>query len=125
MNAHRHTILLVEDDASTRRGLEALLKAAGYHVVGASDFGEGRRALTSVHPDLVLTDIRLGEFNGLQLVALSPVPIPSIVVTGFADPVLEEAAHKLGAVFVLKPIVPSDLLELVAQKLAHTSPSPA
>lgn len=117
MKSLRHTILLVEDDAATRKGLEALLTAAGYDVVGAADFNEGRHALVSSHPHLVLTDIRLGEFNGLQLLALSPTPIPAIVVTGFADPVLEETARTFGAVFVLKPIVPSALLDLIARKL--------
>ena len=117
MKSLRHTILLVEDDAATRKGLDALLTAAGYHVVEVAGFNEARHALVSAHPHLVLTDIRLGEFNGLQLLALSPTPIPAIVVTGFADPVLEETARSFGAVFVLKPIAPAALLELIAQKL--------
>jgi DNA-binding NtrC family response regulator len=125
MKAVDQTILLVEDDAPTRKGLEALLTSAGYRVVVAADFAAGRRALFSKPPDLVLTDIRLGEFNGLQLLALSSIPIPAIVITGFADPVLEDVARSLGAVFVLKPIVPSALLELVADRLAQPQASPA
>lgn len=122
----RPTVLVVEDDAPTREGLYALLTADGYHVVVAGGYKDGRRALLSTHPDLVLTDLRLGGFNGLQLLILSPSPVPAIVVTGFADPVLEEQARSLGAAFVLKPIVPRALLELIEQKLAEgSSPSSA
>lgn len=119
----RPTVLVVEDDAATRKGLDALLTADGYHVVVAEGYDDGRRALLSAQPDLVVTDLRLGGFNGLQLLIFSPSPVPAIVVTGFADPVLEEQARRLGATFVLKPIVPRALLQLIEQKLAEGSPS--
>jgi two-component system response regulator YesN len=110
-------ILIVEDHEATRLGLGALLTNAGYDVLSASTFAEGRRLLTEHTPDMLIADLRLGEYNGLQLIAAAPVAIPSIIITGFPDPVLEAAALKLGARFVTKPIVIETLLALIEERI--------
>lgn len=112
------TILLVEDDRATRVGLTELLRGAGYGVMAVGAFEEASRALRASPPDLLITDVRLGPFNGLQLVISSPTPIPAIIITGFADPVLESDARRRGAEYILKPVDPAALLRLVEQKLA-------
>jgi DNA-binding NtrC family response regulator len=116
----RKTILLVEDDDATRVGLSTLLQRAGYEVVASESVQEGRNLLKEDSPDLLITDVRLGAFNGLQLLAMSPRPIPAIVTTGFPDPVLEAEARQLGAKFLLKPVEPGNLLALVAEMLEAT-----
>jgi DNA-binding response OmpR family regulator len=108
-----YRILIVEDDEATRRGLGALLTNAGYVVLSAGTFVEGRRLLAEHAPDLLIADLRLGEYNGLQLVAVAPFAVPSIIVTGFPDPVLEAEALKLGAHYVTKPITVDALLTLI------------
>jgi DNA-binding response OmpR family regulator len=113
----RKKILLVEDDDATRVGLSSLLERAGYDVVATESVQEGRSVLEGASPDLLIADVRLGAFNGLQLIAMSPRPIPTIVTTGFPDPVLETEARQLGAKFLLKPIEPANLLTLVAELL--------
>jgi len=113
----RKKILLVEDDGATRVGLSTLLERAGYDVVATESVQEGRSALEDASPDLLIADVRLGAFNGLQLIAMRPRPIPTIVTTGFPDPVLEAEARQFGAEFILKPIEPAGLLTLVAELL--------
>lgn len=110
-------ILIVEDDDASRQGLRQLLLNAGYSVLAASTFVEGRRAAAEDSPDLLIADIRLGEFNGLQLVAAAPRALPSIIVSGFPDPVLEAEALRLGAHYLTKPIEPRVLLTLIEEKL--------
>jgi DNA-binding response OmpR family regulator len=112
-----YTILLVEDHEATRLGLGALLARAGYVVLAASTFAEGRRLLTEHTPDMLIADVRLGEYNGLQLIAAAPVATPSIIVTGFPDPVLEASALKLGAHYMTKPIVIESLLSLIEERI--------
>jgi hypothetical protein len=59
----------------------------------------GRRMLTQVAVDLLIVDVRLGAYNGLQLVVFSqslPPSPPAIVTSGFEDRVLEEEARRLG-----------------------------
>lgn len=110
-------ILIVEDHDASRTALRQLLAGAGYEVIEASTFRNGMRLLRDAQPDLLIADVRLGPFNGLQLVATNPRPIPSIVVTGFRDAVIEADARALGAEYVSKPIAPSEMLDLVQRLL--------
>ena len=110
-------ILIVEDDDVSRQGLQQLLVNAGYTVLTASNFVEGRRAAAEGSPDLLIADIRLGDFNGLHLVAAASRAVPSIIMSGFADPVLEAEALRLGARYLSKPIEPGALLALIEETL--------
>ena len=76
-------IVIVEDDDATRAGYRELLNLAGHDVIATSTYQEGRHAVQVESPDLVIADLRLGGFNGLQLLLLSPRPIPTIIITGF------------------------------------------
>lgn len=113
----RKKILLVEDDEATRGFLSTLLEQTGYDVVATDSVQDGKSLLEKGHPDLLIADIRLGAFNGLQLIAMSPRRIPAIVTTGFPDPVLEAEARQSGAKFLLKPIEPEVLLALLSELL--------
>ena len=116
-------VLIVEDDLATRVGLQELLVSAGYTAIVAADFREGRRVLEQEHPDLLIVDLRLQGFNGLQLLHVNPRPIPTIVVTGFPDDVLQADARRLGAEYMIKPIDPRKLLGLVG-RLLDREPQP-
>lgn len=86
-------------------------------MLSANTFAEGRRLLGEEAPDLLVADLRLGEYNGLQLVAAAPLVVPSIIVTGFPDPVLQAEALKLGARYITKPIATESLLTLIDEML--------
>ena len=111
-------ILIVEDDRAVRKGLQEMLRQAGYDTITAGDFRGGRRALEREAPDLLIADLRLEGFNGLQLLHLKPRPIPAIIVTGYPDQVLQAEARHLGAEYLVKPIEPAALLSLVERMLA-------
>ena len=109
-------ILVVDDASSVRRMLTELLTGAGYDVLSAATFEEGKQLADAGDPDLMLIDIRLGDFNGLQLAVRERVNHPGrpvIVMTGHADPVLEAEARRHGAEFVEKPLHPSRLIEMI------------
>jgi CheY-like chemotaxis protein len=116
-------ILIVDDDDTTRRGLTALVSGAGYVASAANSLQEATEALEREAPDLVITDIRLQGYNGLQLLAMGSRPIPAIVVTGYPDRSIEADAKKMGAEYLLKPIAPVSLLALVQQKLEASAPN--
>ena len=114
----RARVLIVDDDEVYLEGMKELLKDAGYEVLLASSFDDGKHELREHSPDLLIIDVRLGAFNGLQLISTGEVRIPAIVVTGFDDRVLRADAGGFGASYVVKPIAPASLLALIEKKLS-------
>jgi two-component system, NtrC family, response regulator HydG len=114
----RARVLIVDDDEVYLEGMKELLEESGYMVDLASSFDGGKQRLREHSPDLLIIDVRLGAFNGLQLISTGRVRIPAIVVTGFDDSVLRADADGFGASYVVKPIKPSALLALIQQKLS-------
>ena len=115
-------ILVVEDDYVTRAGVVELLAHAGYEVTAVASVPSALARLQAERPDLLISDIRVAGENGMQLVALYGRNVPAIVVTGFEDRGLEAEAREMGAEFLLKPVLPSTLMEVVGRKLAEGSP---
>jgi DNA-binding response OmpR family regulator len=114
----RARVLIVDDDEVYLDGMKELLEEAGFEVSLASSFEDGRLKLRDRAPDLLIIDVRLGAFNGLQLISTGQVRIPAIVVTGFDDTVLRADADGFGASYLVKPIKPAALLALIQQKLS-------
>ena len=112
-----NTVLIVDDDCATRIGLCELLEEAGFECTAAAGFHEARAKLRTSPPDLLITDIRLDAYNGLQLVIARPQTMPAIVMSAFADPVLEAEATRRGARFIQKPLNAGDLPGLVREML--------
>ena len=115
------TVLVVDDDAQLRQVLAQILAARGYRTLTADSVQAAASILRDVVPDVMLVDVRLGAFNGLQLVALAEHPIPTIVMTGHDDVSLRAAAFRLGAEFLVKPIT-SDVLIATVGRLVELGP---
>ncbi|HET9984074.1 MAG TPA: sigma-54 dependent transcriptional regulator [Longimicrobiales bacterium] len=62
-------ILVVEDDSAHRMALERHLSRSGYEVVSAESAERALGTLSQADPDVVLTDIRMGEMDGFELLA--------------------------------------------------------
>ena len=118
----RNTILIVDDDESVRTFLSTLLQGAGYGVVVAGGVKAGLQVLEETWVDLLVTDVRLGAANGLQLIAMSRQSMPTIAITGFPDPVIEAQARQFGAMFLLKPFTSASLLAIVEKRLRPAAP---
>ncbi|MEY2547080.1 MAG: hypothetical protein QOG48_2197 [Verrucomicrobiota bacterium] len=101
------TILIVDDEKHTRDGLRQLLED-NYDVYVAGDIAGAMSVLEREHVDLVLTDLRLGADDGMQLIErVLKMPHPPIVIMmtayGSVDTAVE--AMKRGAYdFVTKPL---------------------
>jgi DNA-binding response OmpR family regulator len=116
-------VLIVDDDEACLSGMKQLVELAGHEAVAVSTYEEGRRVLRHGAPDMLIADVRLGSFNGLQLIATSALKIPVIVISGFDDVVLQAEARAMGAEYLVKPVSPTMLLERIEQKLAEARSS--
>jgi DNA-binding response OmpR family regulator len=100
-------VILVNADPRALRHLEAMLSQDGYLVAAIDSFVEARELLESVTPDLLVADIRLERFNGLQLAIRSHFEhpdVPVIVTHVKEDPVAEAEARRYGVSFVAAPL---------------------
>ena len=81
-------ILLVDSDPTTVAITESALVEAGHRVAWVSTFEEATRQLSLDYPDLLVTSVRLGAFNGMHLIfrfrAEHP-DVPAIVIDALAD----------------------------------------
>jgi DNA-binding response OmpR family regulator len=110
-------VLIVDVDDMRRSDLLQTLREEGYEVTAADSFQQARRLLKETEPDLLITDVRLKEFNGLQLVLTRRAPAPAIVLADVSDPILETEARKLGAEYLPRPFSLPALLQLVEKAL--------
>jgi CheY-like chemotaxis protein len=118
-------ILVVNTDSAVLTGHVMALKRAGYAIGACTSFSEARRFLNErPSPDLLLTDVKLGPYNGLHLVAIARVEHPRTlaVVIGSADQVLEGEARGLAARYVEGPISGDDLVTVVVDTLMVPRP---
>lgn len=115
-----YRILVLDDDEHALAGIVELLRDAGHHVTGAATFDAAKRLLAASRFDLFVSDVRLRGFNGLHLVRQAHVDHPemaAIIMTGYDDSMMELEAGRYGAVFVRKPIKPTDFMDSVARAL--------
>jgi len=102
----KETVLVIEDEKLMRVTIEDSLKAAGYSVISCETGAEGLAAFRDSPCDAVVTDIRLPDKNGIELLkeitALSDVPV--IVMTAFGTIKDAVEAMRLGAFdYITKP----------------------
>lgn len=114
-------VLVVDDDVAVRDALTALMTAWGLTVVAAGDSAAALAALDSP-PDLLVTDYRLADLDGLGLAqALGArwpgVKIPVIVITGDTSPESVRALQASGHPVLHKPTRPARLRALVSRLL--------
>jgi DNA-binding response OmpR family regulator len=105
-------ILIAEDDELMLRTLEFRLKKDGHQVVLTRDGKEALEKIDEFLPDLVISDIMMPFFSGLEVVASIrekyQTPVIVLSAMGQEDIVLE--AFRLGADdFITKPFSPSEL----------------
>ncbi len=115
-------ILVLDDDEAALAGLVELLRDAGHLVTGAATYDAAKRLLSLGSYDLLVADIRLRGFNGIDLVRQSNRDYPdmaAILMTGYEEPMLELEAGRYGAKYVRKPINPAHFLEIVTDSLVR------
>lgn len=117
MKVNTGKILLVEDDPNQRRIVKTILTKEGFYV---EDVGEGQRAIELLKNDgfdLVITDLRLPDIDGIEVVRTAkslPYPLHVIIITAYGSIPSAVEATKMGAFYYLeKPFDKNQLLIIV------------
>jgi CheY-like chemotaxis protein len=119
-------ILVVEDDSDTREMLKFVLEQNGAAVFATDSVPPAVELVEKVHPDAVVADIGLPEYNGYALIAKirefdkkEQLQTKCVAVTAYATPTDRDIALKSGYdAYIAKPFEPEELVQTVAQLAA-------
>ena len=124
MSKTKPIVAIVDDDRSVRRALRRLVLSFAYE---PEDFASGEEFLESLAraiPGCVLLDLYMPGLDGLQVLAemrSRNLDVPTIVITGNAQPNMREICMEAGAAaFLQKPLDPDTVLASI-RSLAPTS----
>ena len=112
-------IMTVDDSPTVRKVLCMALSAAGYQVIEASDGRDALKCVESHSIDLLITDLKMPNMDGLDLIReLRRRPglqyLPIIMLTGESGEDCRTTARDAGvSAFIVKPFVPEQIAGLI------------
>ena len=120
MTSHPRVIVVTPSSDVAGTVTEAL-RETDYHVVAVSDFATARAALERHPPDLLISEVKLGAYNGLHLAIVAHgrrAPTRAILI-GPPDPVMEAEARRQRAVYLATPANDEMVLEAATRVLSE------
>ncbi len=117
------SILIIEDDITYGMMLKTWLGKKGFEVSSESNIARAKKHIDTEMPDLILSDLRLPDQDGIHLLSWMNergMDIPLIIMTGYADIQTAVQAIKLGARdYIAKPVNPEELLKKISEALQN------
>ena len=117
------SVAVVDDDPSALEALAGLVRALGFHATCFACAEDLLRA-APFDIDCLLSDLRMSGLSGLELagrLAHASRPVPTVIVTAYADDIAPGAAAQAGVVAILvKPVRPDDLEAAIRRAIART-----
>jgi len=111
-------IVIVEDEIRIREGIANLIKKINknYEVVGEAENGiEGQAIIKEKKPDLVITDIRMPDMDGIEMISQlkqQGITVKVIILSAYSEFAYAQKAIKLGVnEYLLKPISVGELMQ--------------
>lgn len=121
-------ILVIDDDPDMCLLLKQFLTRHHYEVQTAHNGRLGLETLYSFRPDLVMTDFRLGDFDGGELLSRikEKFPkVPVIIITGYSDMRIATNMMRQGAYdYITKPLFPDEILLTIKNALKSSTQAP-
>jgi DNA-binding response OmpR family regulator len=121
-SASNPTALVVEPSVADAVWIALALSQLGFRVMVSETFQDASSRLAT-RPALLVTELRLGEYNGLHLVLRGKSthpPLAAIVTSRIVDPALYKEAEQLGATYVLKTISAQEFRAAVLRTVFRT-----
>lgn len=119
-------VLVVDEERDMLASYERLLRRQGFRVIVTGSRHEGLAILNREPLTLVITDLRLPDGDGLDIVRTArsqPTPVPALVVTGFPSESSRVAARAAGAsAYLAKPFAASQFSALVVAAAGGRAP---
>lgn len=118
-------VLIIDDEQSITDALQIILSDSGHTVAVAATGRDGLSQASRKRYDVTITDLRLPDISGLDLLSLLRRREPScfiIVITAHGTPEIAAESLRRGAFHCLcKPFQPADILTLIDEVSTKTS----
>jgi two-component system response regulator RegA len=108
-----HQILIVDSSVKELQDLAAAFRRLGFEPMEATTLEAAKQLWTAHQPPVLIADVRLGQFNGLQLLLRAKAERPdvrAVITCAFPDRVLEAETLRFGAAFLVKPVTAVELV---------------
>lgn len=120
-------IVVVDDEADICFLLKRFLSKNDFIVETAQNGKDGLALIDAISPDLVMTDFRLGDITGTELLTAIKAKrpnVPVLIITGYSDIKVAVSVMKLGAYdYITKPLFPDEILVTVKKAIADAESS--
>lgn len=111
----QYRVLIIDDDRLMRNSLVDLIEAAGWAAKPLARATDAERWITQFRPDVILSDVRMPEMSGLDLLKSLDVAPPIVLISAHGDiPTAVEAMNNGAYSFVEKPFDPKRLLLILS-----------
>jgi CheY-like chemotaxis protein len=123
----RHKILVVDDERAIAATLAKILEYLGYETAKAYSGEEAVQLACSFQPDCIVSDVMMGEMNGIDAAIEILRTLPSCKVllvsgnAGYGDLLENARANGFDFEILLKPVPPPELLARIAQILSNSA----
>jgi len=116
-------VLIVEDEQITRSFLSQLIVSLGFEADSCSNGEEAISKISTFQPDVILSDVLMPEYSGLQLLNYvqkkTPAKIPIVLISSMDASAMGDMVEDIGAIgFVSKPPKKEELLSLLEKAIA-------
>src|SRR5574341_83457 len=118
-------VLVVDDETSIRRYLRAALSAQGFSIYEAANGQEAINAVVSYHPDVIILDLGLPDFDGIEVTRrLREWSQTPIIILSVREAEIDKiAALDAGADdYLTKPFGTGELMARMRVALRHAAP---
>jgi len=116
-------VLIVDDEEIVRVSCRRILVPEGYEVKSAGSAAEGLAILSDGPIDVVLTDLKMPDIDGIEVLRRVKEEWPDtevVMITGYQTINTALQAIKLGAFdYIEKPFIPNDIVEAIEKAIAH------
>ncbi len=123
LTAIHNNVLIVDDDTALLESISVLLHKDGYSVTACDNADDAMDRMRKNNVDIVLTDIRMPDVSGLDLlekIRKRNSQIPIILMTAYAELNVAVDAIKKGAFdFIIKPVLPDYLLHTIRKAVQY------
>jgi two-component system response regulator RegA len=121
-------VLVVDSDPKRVAEISAGLRERGYVPLDATTFEAAKRLWIAERPAMLIADVRLGQFNGLQLLLRAHADRPdliAVITCAFEDKVLEAETQRFGGIFLVKPVGAEEVIATLLRSRPESRPMPA